>query len=56
MRSEGDIIGRMDGQFVMSKTEMDDLLKKAKGNLSYVEDELGIPTRCAKSPDFVQEL
>jgi len=49
-----DIIGRLDGQFVMSKTEMDDLLKKAKGNLSYVEDELGIPPGGWKGKELIR--
>jgi hypothetical protein len=38
-----DSLGRRDGQFVMAKKEMDKLLKQAKGRLSYVETELGIP-------------
>ncbi|MPS74728.1 MAG: hypothetical protein E2590_16465 [Chryseobacterium sp.] len=49
-----DVIGRLDGQFVMSKMEMDDLLKKAKGNLSYVEDELGIPPGAWKGKEIVR--
>lgn len=49
-----DIIGRLDGQFVMSKTEMDDLLKKAKGNLSYLEDELGIPSGGWKGKELIR--
>jgi len=36
-------IGRADGQFVMSKTELDSLLKRADGNLSIIEKDLGIP-------------
>ncbi len=36
-------LGRKDGQFVMSGKEMDKLLKKAKGDLNYLEIELGIP-------------
>lgn len=49
-----DFIGRLDGQFVMSKMEMDDLFKKAKGNLSYVEDELGIPPGAWKGKEIVR--
>lgn len=37
-------VGRPDGQFVMSKTEMDDLLQKANGDLTIIETELGIPS------------
>ncbi len=37
------LLGRQDGLFVMCKKEMDDLIKKANGQLSYVETELGIP-------------
>lgn len=36
-------LGRADGQFVMSKTELDSLLKRADGNLSIIEKDLGIP-------------
>lgn len=49
-----DIIGRLDGQFVMSKIEMDNLLKKAKGDLSFIENELGIPSGWWKGEDIVR--
>ncbi|MET7030095.1 fibronectin type III domain-containing protein [Sediminicola luteus] len=37
-------VGRHDGQFVMSNKEMDNLLNEADGDLSVVENELGIPS------------
>ncbi len=47
-------LGRADGQFVMSKKEMDKLLKKAKGNVVYVETELGIPEGMWKNKTIVR--
>lgn len=38
------LLGRNDGQFVMSKNSMDDLLKKSHGEISIIEQELGIPS------------
>jgi hypothetical protein len=38
-----DLFGRADGRYIMPKYQMDNLLKKAKGDLSIVEKELGIP-------------
>lgn len=37
------ILGRNDGQFVMSKVSMDDLITKSHGEISIIEQELGIP-------------
>ncbi len=48
------ILGRSDGQFVMSKKEMDKLIKKAKGDLSYVETQLGIPAGAWKGKIIVR--
>ena len=48
------MIGRPDGQFVMSKIEMDDLLLKAGGNLSVIEKELGIPFGLWKNKELVR--
>lgn len=39
-----DRLGRPDGQFVMTKSELDALLLKANGNLAVLEKELGIPS------------
>lgn len=36
-------LGRQDGLFVMSNKQMDDLLQKANGQLTFIETELGIP-------------
>lgn len=38
------ILGRSDGQFVMSKQDMDDLLDKVHGEITLIEVELGIPS------------
>ncbi len=38
-----DPVGRADGQFVMSKTQMDDMLKRTNGDIGQIENELGIP-------------
>ena len=37
------VLGRNDGQFVMSRISMDDLIKKSHGEISIIEQELGIP-------------
>ena len=37
------MLGRLDGQFMMTKDELDSLLKKANGDMRVVEKELGIP-------------
>jgi hypothetical protein len=37
------LLGRPDGQFVMTKKEMDRLLGKKGANLAYIEKQLGIP-------------
>lgn len=48
------ILGRQDGLFVMSKKEMDDLLQKANGRLSYVETELGIPAGMWQNSEIIR--
>lgn len=48
------ILGRQDGLFVMCKQEMDDLLRKANGQLSYVETELGIPAGMWKNTEIIR--
>jgi hypothetical protein len=48
------LIGRPDGQFVMSKLDMDNLLAKANGNLTVIETELGIPAGLWKDKDLVR--
>lgn len=49
-----DRLGRADGQFVMSKPEMDALLKKAAGDLTVLETELGIPAGAWKGRAIVR--
>lgn len=48
------IVGRQDGLFVMCKKEMDDLLQKANGRLSYVETELGIPAGMWQNSEIIR--
>lgn len=48
------ILGRQDGLFVMCKKEMDDLLQKANGQLSYVETELGIPAGMWRNAEIIR--
>jgi hypothetical protein len=48
------ILGRQDGLFVMCKKEMDDLIHKANGQLSYVETELGIPSGIWKNAEIIR--
>ncbi|MGQ1892062.1 hypothetical protein ACT29H_16620, partial [Thermophagus sp. OGC60D27] len=38
-----DLLGRPDGQFIIPKSEMDDLLTKTGGDITKIEKELGIP-------------
>ncbi len=38
-----ELIGRADGQFIMPRSEMDEVLKLANGDIAIVEEELGIP-------------
>jgi hypothetical protein len=38
-----DLLGRPDGQFIIPKSEMDNLLTKTGGDISKIEKELGIP-------------
>jgi hypothetical protein len=47
-------IGRADGQFVMNKKDMNDLLIKANGKLSYLETELGIPSGLWKNSRIIR--
>lgn len=49
-----ELIGRADGQFVMSGKEMDALLFKAEGKISYIKKELGIPERWWNNEDIVR--
>ncbi|WP_158612041.1 hypothetical protein, partial [Paenimyroides tangerinum] len=50
-----DLIGRPDNsQFIMSKSEMDNLLLKANGNLTHIETELGIPPGLWKDKELVR--
>ena len=37
------LVGRPDGQFIMTRDSMDKLLKEANGSLEYVKKRLGIP-------------
>lgn len=37
------MVGRPDGQFIIPSSEMDDLLRAADGDISKIEDALGIP-------------
>ena len=39
-----DPVGRVDGQFVMSSTQVNDMLARTEGSLSEIEKELGIPS------------
>lgn len=48
------VLGRQDGLFVMCKEEMDDLLQKANGQLSYIETELGIPSGMWKDSEIIK--
>ncbi|MFO1369575.1 MAG: RHS repeat-associated core domain-containing protein [Marinagarivorans sp.] len=38
-----ELVGRRDGQFVMSKAQLDDVLIKTGGDMAKIETELGIP-------------
>jgi hypothetical protein len=49
-----EFIGRTDGQFVMNKKEMNELIIKANGNLSYLETELGIPSGLWKNSRIIR--
>lgn len=48
------MLGRPDGQFVMSKKQMTKLLKKAKGRLDFIEKQLGIPKGLWKDKTLVR--
>jgi len=39
-----EVLGRSDGQFVMTAKEMDELIKETGGNISEIEKRLGIPS------------
>lgn len=50
-----DILGWPDGcQFVMKKSELNQILRDANGNISYVENCLGIPRNAWKNQDIVK--
>jgi hypothetical protein len=38
-----DYVGRSDGQFVMTKSQLDDILVRTNGDMALIEKELGIP-------------
>jgi len=38
-----DNVGRSDGQFVMTKSQLDDVLVRTNGDMALIEKELGIP-------------
>ncbi len=48
------MLGRQDGLFVMCKKEMDDLIQKAHGQLTYIETELGIPAGMWKNAEIIR--
>lgn len=48
------VVGREDGLFVMCNKEMNTLLQKANGQLSYVETELGIPAGSWKNTEIIR--
>jgi RHS repeat-associated protein len=47
-------VGRADGQFVSPSYEVDDLLRRTKGNLVLIEKELGIPAGAWQGKEFVR--
>lgn len=47
------VLGREDGLFVMCTKEMNILLQKANGKLSYVETELGIPSGSWQNTEII---
>jgi hypothetical protein len=50
-----DLLGRPDNtQFVMTKTEMDQMLARANGNVATLENELGIPAGAWQGKDLVR--
>ncbi|TAE70594.1 MAG: hypothetical protein EAZ85_11800 [Bacteroidetes bacterium] len=48
------ILGRNDGQFVIPTKEMNRLIKKSKGSLTYIETELGIPAGAWKDKIIIR--
>jgi hypothetical protein len=48
------MIGRPDGQFLMPKSELDAVLKRADGDISVIERELGIPPGSWKGQELVR--
>lgn len=48
------VLGREDGLFVMCTKEMNILLQKANGKLSYVETELGIPSGSWQNTEIIR--
>ena len=49
-----DTLGRPDGQFIMPKAELDALIKRANGDISVIEKELGIPAGAWKGKEIVR--
>ncbi|WP_018691112.1 hypothetical protein [Algicola sagamiensis] len=47
-------VGRPDGQFVSTKSDIDNLLKKTQGDLALIEEELGIPAGTWQGKPFVR--
>ena len=49
-----EMVGRPDGQFLMPKSELDAVLKRANGDISVIERELGIPPGSWKGQELVR--
>jgi hypothetical protein len=49
-----EMVGRPDGQFLMPKSELDAVLKRADGDISVIERELGIPPGSWKGQELVR--
>ncbi|MDQ3635090.1 MAG: hypothetical protein M3405_11370 [Acidobacteriota bacterium] len=49
-----DTLGRPDGQFIMPKAELDALIKRANGDISIIEKELGIPSGAWQGKEIVR--
>jgi hypothetical protein len=47
-----DVVGRGDGQFVMTKAQMDKVLTESGGDISIIEKELGIPENMWKDKEI----
>jgi len=48
-----DPVGRADGQFVMSKVQLDELLLSSNGDMTKIEKELGIPAGAWQGQEMV---